>query len=114
MKDKVCKSCGYIGKPTSQGLGSFFVDGMLWLVFSSFTLFSAFFPLMLIPLGWTIFHIITYKTITCPKCEDLDMISMNSTRGKKILDNKAGRIKPWRDSDTTHAEHHKHAAHFAK
>ncbi len=114
MKDKVCKGCGYIGKPTTQGLGSFFVDGMLWLVFSSFTLFSAFFPLMLIPIGWTIFHLITYRTITCPKCENLDMVSLNSARGKKLVANEAGRIKPWRDTESTTEANHEHEAQYAK
>lgn len=83
MKNKICNHCGYIGEPTTQGAGSFFVDAMLWLVFASFTLFSAFLPFMLIPLGWTIFHIITYKSITCPKCENFEMVSLDSKKGKQ-------------------------------
>jgi len=114
VKNKVCKGCGYIGKPTSQGIGSFFVDGMFWLIFSSFTLFSAFFPLMLVPIGWTIYHIITYKTITCPKCENLDMVSMKSKLGKKILDNNFGRVKPWRDAGSHQDVQHQPDVHYAK
>lgn len=83
MTTKICKNCGHIGEPTVQGAGSFFVDALLWLVFASFTLFSAFLPFMLIPLGWTIFHLITYKSITCPKCENFDMVSLNSKKGKQ-------------------------------
>ena len=109
MKEKICKNCGYVGIPTSQGLGSFFVDAMLWLIFTSFTLFSAFFPLLLLPLGWTIFHLITYKTITCPKCGNLDMVSLTSAKGKEILGHKHDHRhpEPWSDSNANQV-------HFAK
>ena len=83
MKTKICTTCGYVGKPTTQGIGSFFVDALIWMVIASFTLFTAFLPLMLIPIGWTIFHLITYKTITCPKCENYDMVGLNSKKGKQ-------------------------------
>jgi len=83
MKTKICTSCGYVGKPTTQGLGSFAVDALLWMVFASFTLLTAFLPLLLIPIGWTIFHIATYKTITCPQCENFDMVGLKSKKGIK-------------------------------
>ena len=85
MKNKICKNSGHVGQPISQGIGSFFVDAMLWMVFASFTLFSAFLPFMLIPLGWTIFHLIVYKSITCPKCENFDMVSLDSKKGKEAM-----------------------------
>lgn len=105
MKEKICVSCGYIGQPTTQGMGSFFVDLIIWMVITSFTLFTAFLPLLLIPLSWTIFHIATYKTITCPKCENLDMVSMTSTKGKRALKLKHDKHEP--------APHHTHAS-YAK
>jgi hypothetical protein len=91
MKNKICKNCGYIGKPTTQGAGSFFVDALLWLVFTSFTLFSAFLPFLLFPLAWTIYHVATYSSITCPKCECLDMVGMKSRKGKQLLANRFAR-----------------------
>jgi hypothetical protein len=83
MKKKICHNCGYIGEPIGQGAGSFFVDALIWMVFASFTLLSAFLPLLLVPLGWTIYHIIVYKSVTCPKCENFDMVSLNSRKGKQ-------------------------------
>ena len=91
MKNKICMDCGHIGQPTTQGVGSFFVDLMIWMVISSFTLFTAFLPLMLIPIGWTIYHFITYKTITCPNCENLEMVSLTSRRGKQALASRQGK-----------------------
>lgn len=85
MKTKICTSCGYVGKPTTQGLGSFAVDVFIWMVFASFTLFTALLPLMIIPLAWTIFHIATYKTITCPQCENFDMVGLDSKKGMHAL-----------------------------
>jgi hypothetical protein len=85
MTTKICQHCGHIGEPTTQGAGSFFVDVMIWMVFISFTLFSAFLPFLLIPLAWTIYHIITYKSITCPKCEDFEMVRLNSRKGKAAM-----------------------------
>lgn len=78
MKDKVCKSCGYVGKPTTQGIDSFLVDLLLWLTFTSVAMMFAIFPLLLIPLAWTIYHIATYWSITCPKCENLDMVHIDA------------------------------------
>ena len=97
MKDRVCTSCGYVGKPTTQGPGSFFVDAFIWLVVGSVVLMSGILPLLIIPIGWTIYHIIKYATTTCPKCENLDMVSLNSKKGKAVLDQKNGKPVPWSD-----------------
>lgn len=86
MTTKICQHCGHIGEPTSQGVGSFFVDVMIWMVFISFTLFSAFLPFMLIPLAWTIYHLIVYKSITCPECENYEMVGLNSRKGKTAME----------------------------
>ncbi len=84
-KDRICTHCYHIGQPVSQGMGSFFVDGLMWLVFSSLAVLSAFFPLILIPLGWTIYHIAVYRKTTCPECGRLNMVSKTSSKGIKAL-----------------------------
>jgi hypothetical protein len=99
MKDRVCTYCGYVGKPTTQGLGSFFVDAFIWLVVSSVVLMSGILPLLIIPVGWTIYHIVKYGTTTCPKCENLDMVSLNSTKGKAVLQHEKGMPAPWSDDN---------------
>ena len=85
MKKRVCTNCGYVGEPVSQCATSFFVDAFIWLTVASVTVFTGFLPLLLLPLGWTIFHIVKYRTVKCPKCENLDMVSMESTKGKEAL-----------------------------
>jgi hypothetical protein len=75
-------------------MGSFFVDVMIWMVFISFTLFSAFLPFLLIPLAWSIYHITTYKTITCPECENLEMVRINSHKGKLAMTRFHGQRPP--------------------
>ena len=97
MKDRICTYCGYIGQPTTQGLGSFFVDGFIWLVVSSIVLMSGIFPLLLIPVSWTIYHIAKYKTTTCPRCENLDMVSLGSKKGKAVLRHDPGTPQTWMD-----------------
>ena len=94
MTTKICQHCGHIGEPTAQGAGSFFVDIMIWMVFISFTLFSAFLPFLLIPLAWTIFHAITYKSITCPECENFEMVRINSRKGRAAMERFHGESNP--------------------
>lgn len=85
MKEKVCSSCGYVGKPVPQCAGSFLVDGLLWMVVGSLTLMSGLLPLLLIPLGWTVFHVVKFNSVKCPKCENLDMVSKRSRKGRSVL-----------------------------
>ena len=85
MKQRVCTNCGYVGEPISQCAASFFVDAFIWLTVASVTLFTGFLPLLLLPLGWTIFHIVKYRSVKCPKCENLDMVSMTSAKGKQAV-----------------------------
>ena len=79
MKDKICTNCGYVGKPTSQGLDSFLVDGLIWLIVISFTAVTMFLPLLLIPFAWSIYHIAMYNKVACPKCENLDMVRIKNS-----------------------------------
>jgi len=85
MKDRICTHCYHVGQPTSQGPGSFFVDALMWLIFISLSMFSSIFPLLLIPLAWTIFHLAVYNKTTCPKCGRLNMVSLTSAKGRKAL-----------------------------
>lgn len=98
MKDRVCTSCGYIGKPINQCLGSFIVDAFIWLSVSSIAFTTGLIPLLIIPLAWTIYHLAKFRTTKCPKCECLDMVSIDSTNGKAVLEHQHGRPKPWSDA----------------
>jgi ribosomal protein S27AE len=106
MKDRVCGYCGYIGQPTTQGMGSFLVDALIWMIFGSFTAILGLLPLLLVPLGWTIYHIAKYKTVTCPKCGNLEMVSMDNKRGKEILHGASGQPHAWHDEDVDLPHHH--------
>jgi len=83
MKNKICTECGYIGKPIPQALSSFFVDAIVWLVFLFLAGASQFLFLLIVPLIWTVYHIVRFSSVKCPKCESLDMVRLNSRRGKE-------------------------------
>jgi hypothetical protein len=85
VKDRICTACYYVGKPTTQGKESFFVDALIWLCFGSFTILSAMIPLIIIPIAWTTFHLAVYNKTTCPKCGKLNMVSLNSRKGRDAL-----------------------------
>lgn len=85
MKDRICTSCYYVGQPTTQGIGSFAVDIFMWLMFFSLSMFSSIFPLMLIPLAWTVYHVAIYRKSTCPKCSRINMVSLTSAKGRRAL-----------------------------
>jgi hypothetical protein len=85
MKDRVCTSCYHVGKPTTQGIESFFMDALIWLCFTSFALLSSFIPIMIVPVAWTTYHIAVYRKTTCPKCGRLNMVSMTSRKGREAL-----------------------------
>lgn len=85
MKDRICTHCYHVGQPTTQGMGSFAVDALMWMIFFSLSMFSSIFPLMLIPLAWTAYHIFIYNKSTCPECGRLNMVSLDSRKGKRAL-----------------------------
>ena len=97
MADRVCKSCGYVGKAEHQSWGTFFVDAFIWLVFGSLTLFSGLLFVLLIPLAWTIYHLALFSNTQCPKCKSLDMVSKGSRKGKAVLKHERGCPEPWHD-----------------
>ena len=85
MKHRICTSCGYVGEPISQCAASFLVDALFWLIIVSVTFFTGLLPLLLLPAAWTIFHIAKFRTTKCPECENLDMVSLESAKGKNAL-----------------------------
>ena len=106
MKDRVCAYCGYIGKPTTQGMSSFLVDMLIWMVFGSLTAVTGLLLIMLLPLSWTVYHIAKYNTTTCPKCENIEMVSLNSKKGQEILQGARGYPKTWCDDECDIHHHH--------
>lgn len=84
MKMKVCSSCGYMGKAVNQCFESFLVDLFVWLIVGSVALMTGLLPLLVIPAAWTVYHIVRFKT-KCPECGNLDMVSVNSSKGKNVL-----------------------------
>ena len=84
MKMKVCSSCGYMGEPVNQCLESFLLDLFVWLIVGSITLMTGLLPLLIIPATWTVYHVFRFKS-KCPECENLDMVSIKSEKGKETL-----------------------------
>ncbi|KPJ93374.1 MAG: hypothetical protein AMJ55_08105 [Gammaproteobacteria bacterium SG8_15] len=84
MKMKVCSSCGYKGEAVNQCFESFLVDLFVWLIVGSVALMTGLLPLLAIPAAWTVYHIVRFKT-KCPECGNLDMVSVNSSKGKNVL-----------------------------
>ena len=90
MKDRVCTSCGFEGKPIKQCMASFFVDALIWGAVGSFALSTGLMPLLLVPAAWTAYHLMKFGTTKCPQCGDLEMVSNNFDRrilGKDVADN---------------------------
>jgi len=85
------------------------VDLLIWMVFGSITALTGLLITLLIPLSWTIYHIAKYHTTTCPKCENIEMVSMSSKKGQEILSGARGYPKTWCDDDD--AIHHHHVPH---
>jgi hypothetical protein len=88
MKEKVCTSCGYVGEAVNQCFESFMLDALVWLITISLIFMTALVPLIIIPAAWTIYHIVNFKS-KCPKCESLDMVSLESHKGKTVIKHSA-------------------------
>jgi ribosomal protein L32 len=98
MKNRVCKACGHVGKPTKQCLGSFLVDAFIWGTVGSLALMSGLLPLLLVPVAWTLYHLAKFGTTKCPECGELEMVSMDSRKGREVLDPHR-KVKVWHSSD---------------
>ena len=99
MKTKICAYCGHVGKPIPQAKSSFVVDAFIWMITLSLTAFSGLVPLLLIPLAWTLYHIAKFNSVKCPKCECLEMVPLNSRKGKAIRSGKTS-LQAWSDEES--------------
>lgn len=103
MKDRVCTSCGFVGKPTKQCLESFLVDAFIWGIVGSFALSTGVMPVLAIPGAWTLYHLAKFSTTKCPQCASLDMVSMDSRKGRATLNRDKNQIRVWTRSDEAHS-----------
>lgn len=103
MKERVCTSCGHVGKPVKQCLESFFVDAFIWGIVGSFALMTGLMPVLAIPALWTLYHLVKFGTTKCPNCGELEMVSMNSRKGRAKLNHEDdGKVRVWvRDEAAT-------------
>ena len=99
MKHRVCTSCGFVGKPVKQCIESFFVDAFIWGTVGSFALMTGLIPVLLIPAAWTLYHLAKFGTTKCPACGDLEMVSMESRKGREALDPAVNKVTVWTSSD---------------
>lgn len=95
MKDRICTSCGFEGKPIKQCYESFFVDAFIWGTVGSFAVVTGLLPLLAVPAAWTLYHLLKFKTTKCPECGDLEMVSKESHKGREALDRKANPVHVW-------------------
>ncbi len=92
MKKK-CTSCGYVGTPINQCKESFLLDAFIWLVVGNLAMITGLLPLLVIPAGWTVYHIVNFKT-KCPECGDISMVSMKKGESAAQGDH----AKVWNDN----------------
>ena len=70
--EKICASCGTVGKPKKQMKGSFIIEVFLWLCF-------------LLPGAiYSVWRLTTVKP-RCPQCDSENMLPLDSPMGKKML-----------------------------
>ena len=98
MTDRVCASCGHIGKPIRQCWGSFLVDALVWGTVGSAAVITGLLALFAIPAVWTVYHILKFNTTKCPQCGDLEMVDLDSRKGQEALQRK-GKIQVWKPSE---------------
>jgi hypothetical protein len=99
MKDRVCTSCGYVGKPIKQCVESFLVDAFVWGIVGSFALMTGIMPVLVIPAAWTLYHLAKFGTTKCPHCNSLDMVSMDSRKGRAALNHDKEQVRVWTRGD---------------
>ncbi len=97
MKARVCTHCGFQGNPVPQDPETFFVDALFWAGVGGLAATTGLLFLILAPLSWTIYHLIKYKTTQCPKCDNLDMVPLDSDAGKAALLGPDHGIEVWRN-----------------
>jgi hypothetical protein len=72
MKEKICTTCGFKGKPKRMTKGSFLMEVLLWICF------------LLPGLIYSIWRLAS-KYEGCPKCLGAAMIPLDSPMAAKLL-----------------------------
>jgi predicted RNA-binding Zn-ribbon protein involved in translation (DUF1610 family) len=103
MKNRVCTSCSFVGKPINQCLGSFVVDAFIWGSVGSIALLTGLIPVLIIPAAWTLYHLAKFATTKCPACGDLEMVSMDSRKGRETLNPSTSTVTVWTNGDKASA-----------
>jgi predicted RNA-binding Zn-ribbon protein involved in translation (DUF1610 family) len=104
MKNRVCTSCGLVGKPVNQCIESFFVDAFIWATVGSFALMTGLIPVLLIPAAWTLYHLAKFGNTKCPECGDLEMVSVTSRRGREAINPGTKATTIWSRNDEVTAD----------
>jgi hypothetical protein len=98
MNTKVCKSCGYVGKPIHDEYSSFIIDLFVWMTVFAISVITGIIPLIILAPVFSIYHLFTFKTKKCPKCRNLDMVSLHSHQGRDVLEPHEGGVQAWSDN----------------
>jgi len=102
MKTRVCKCCGYVGKPIHDEGVAFFFDLFMWLIIFAVAVITAIYPLIVFAPLLTMIHIYFYRVKKCPKCGELEMVPMHSADGRHVLEPHEGEPHAWSDKMPQH------------
>jgi len=67
----ICPRCGYQGQPVTRMKGSFWIELLLWFLF------------ILPGLVYSLWRLTT-RTRVCPKCEEPNMIPLDTPKGQQL------------------------------
>lgn len=105
MKNRVCTHCGFVGKPGSEDGMSYFVDFFVWLMVFSIAMITGIFPLVVLAPVFSLFHFFRFHRARCPKCENLNMVSVSGKVGRALLRPHEGSPQPWSDTSQRPVPH---------
>lgn len=100
MKTKVCRSCGFVGKPEHDDVKTFLFDLFAWVLWFVIAGITGIFPLAIVGPIFTLYHLAVFRSRQCPKCHNLEMVSVNSEDGRHIVEPHEGGIHAWSDKQT--------------
>ena len=103
MKTKVCRSCGYVGKPEYDAPITFVFDLVVWTFWFVIAGITGIFPLVVVGPLYTIYHLLVFHSRQCPKCHNMEMVNVDSEDGRHIMEPHEGGIHSWTDNHT-HAQ----------
>jgi hypothetical protein len=73
MKEKVCESCGYVGKPAHDEYSSLILDALAWMISFVLASITGIIPLVVLGPMFSVWHFVTFRSHRCPKCGNWDM-----------------------------------------